>query len=79
MLHALVYWLLRQRLGLAAGSSASRHNDVEVLVRHQLAVLRRQVSRPRLRRCDRLLMAALSGMLPPRPTVGVPGPPPDTA
>jgi putative transposase len=46
MLLALVYWLLRRLIGLAVGSLGSRHNDVEVLVlRHQLAVLRRQVSR----------------------------------
>jgi putative transposase len=65
MLHARVYWLLRQLIGPAAGSSASRHNDVEVLgLRRQLAVLRRQVSRPRLRQRDRLLMAARSRMLP---------------
>jgi putative transposase len=43
----------------------SRHNDVEILVlRHQLAALKRQVRRPRLRRRDRLLMVALSRMLP---------------
>jgi putative transposase len=65
MLYALVYWLLRRLIGLAAGSPGSRHNDVEVLIlRHQLAVLRRQVSRPRLRQRDRLFMAALSRMLP---------------
>jgi hypothetical protein len=50
MLYALVYWLLRRLIGLAAGSLGYRHNDIEVLVlRHQLAVLMRQVSRPRLR------------------------------
>jgi hypothetical protein len=65
MLFALGYWLLRRLIGLAAGSLGSRHHDIEVLIlRHQLAVLRRQVSRPRLRRRDRLLMAALSRLLP---------------
>jgi putative transposase len=64
MLFALVYWLLRRLIGLTAGSPESRHNDVEVLVLHQLAVLKRQVSRPRLRQRDRLLLAALSRMLP---------------
>jgi putative transposase len=65
MLCALIYWLLRRLIALAARSLELRHNDVEVLVlRHQLAVLKRQVSRSRLRRRDRLLMAALSGMLP---------------
>jgi putative transposase len=64
MLCAVIYWLLRRLMGLAAGSLESRHNDVEVLVlRHQLAVLKRQVSHPRLRRRDRLLMAALSRIL----------------
>jgi putative transposase len=65
MLFAVVYLLLRRLVGLACGSAEDRHNDIEVLVlRHQLAVLRRRVGRPRLRRRDRLFMAELSRVLP---------------
>jgi hypothetical protein len=64
VLFALIDWLLRRMIGWA-GSSMAWTNDVEVLVlRHQLAALRRQTSRPRLRRRDRLLMVALSRVLP---------------
>jgi hypothetical protein len=43
-------------------SSIDPARDVEVVVlRHQLKVLRRQVGRPRLRRRDRLFMAATHG------------------
>jgi putative transposase len=62
---ALIYLLLHRAVRLAAGSPSDMHNDVEIVVlRHQLAVLKRQAGRPRLRRRDRLYMAALSRVLP---------------
>jgi hypothetical protein len=47
---------------LARGDAAK---DLEILVlRHQLAVLRRQTPRPKLEAADRALMAAISRVLP---------------
>ncbi|WP_446220061.1 integrase core domain-containing protein [Micromonospora sp. IBHARD004] len=63
---SLVYLLLRQVLQML--SQIARDDgakDVEILVlRHQVAVLRRQVTRPDLEPADRVVLAVLSRLLP---------------
>src|SRR6266498_2826436 len=62
MLYALLYAVMRRVLRL---SGISSDTEVEVLVlRHELAVLRRQIKRPRLRRRDKLFLSAMRRMLP---------------
>ncbi len=64
MLFALLY-LLRRLVRLITGYSGDLSGDLELVVlRHQLMVLKRQAGRPRLRRRDRLFMAAVSRALP---------------
>jgi putative transposase len=63
---SLVYLLIRQILQmltqLARDGGAK---DVELLVlRHQIAVLRRRAHRPEMRADDRVVLAALSRLLP---------------
>ena len=61
------YWLFRHLVGVAVLRCRSEAaNEVEILVlRHELAVLRRQVAQPSCRPADRVFLAALSRMLPP--------------
>jgi hypothetical protein len=65
---ALLYWSLRRILELAVLLARREEaKEVEILVlRHQLAVLRRQVARPELGPADRALLAGLSRVLPRR-------------
>jgi putative transposase len=63
---SFVYWVVRRLFELLVLLGRSeRTKEVEILVlRHELQVLRRQVARPRLRSGDRVLLAALSQLLP---------------
>ncbi|WP_328415190.1 hypothetical protein OG470_22555 [Micromonospora sp. NBC_00389] len=66
MAASLVYLLLRQVLQMLTQLAwDGGAKDVELLVlRHQVAVLRRQVHRPDLQPADRAVLAALSRLLP---------------
>jgi putative transposase len=56
---------VRRLSRLVVGRSALAALEVEnAVLRHQLPVLRRSVNRPPLTRCDRVLLAAASGLLP---------------
>jgi putative transposase len=63
MLFSLVYFLVGRILG--TGQRPNEGRQIELLVlRHQMRVLQRQVKRPRLRRLDRLVLAAASKAMP---------------
>jgi hypothetical protein len=62
----LIYQMLSKLVGWAVLRARSDNSkEIEILVlRHQLAVLRRRTSRPRLSRADRALITALTRPLP---------------
>jgi putative transposase len=66
MVWSFVYLALRRLLELMVLCRRSTDaREVEILVlRHQLAILRRQHPRPQLQPQDRALLAALSRLLP---------------
>lgn len=64
MLLAVLYFVLRLAFRVAPEGDA-REREAEILVlRHQSKVLQRKAGRPRLRRSDRMLLAAISRLLP---------------
>jgi hypothetical protein len=63
----LLYLIFRQILAwLVPLARSTQSKNAEILVfRHEVAVLRRQVNRPRLSWADRAVFAALTGLLSP--------------
>ena len=65
VVRTLAFMVVRQVLSVIGLGSSPDAKDVEIAVRrHQLAVLRRQVARPRYTPADRMILASLARLLP---------------
>jgi hypothetical protein len=65
VVRTLAFLIVRRVLGLVGLGSAPGAKDVEIAVlRHQLMVVRRQVTRPRYQPTDRMVLATLAKLLP---------------
>jgi putative transposase len=61
---SIVYLVLRRLLGLMPRSRDAATDLENIVLRHQLKVLRRQVGRPKLRASERMFLTAASRLLP---------------
>jgi hypothetical protein len=65
VVHTIALMIVRRVLDVLGCGPTPNADTVEIAVlRHQLAVLRRQVPRPRYTPADRMLLAALAKLLP---------------
>jgi putative transposase len=65
VMRTTAFLFLRRMLGVVGAGRTPDANDVEIAVlRHQLAVLRRQATRPRYTAGDRMVLATLAKLLP---------------
>jgi hypothetical protein len=65
VVRTLAFMIVRQVLSVIGLGPSPDAKDVEIAVlRHQLAVLRRQVARPRYTPADRMILTSLAKLLP---------------
>lgn len=64
MFFAVCYFILRALLRIAPDDDATKREAEILVLRHQLAVLKRTNPRPGLRRRDRMLLSALARLIP---------------
>jgi putative transposase len=64
VVRTIAFLVLRRILGVVGGATFDAKDAEIAVLRHQLAVLRRQVARPRFTPGDRMVLAALAKLLP---------------